>query len=597
MRVGTIETAMAELLLQVGQCYKADLLLYGRLLNHGDAVMPTKVLKKMIEEKTVAIREIQKKGKSKVKEAVALTKRGKTLVLNTLDDAYHNEHYREYGADFRTSSPAALRTRFLDARIKVMFAAAGVPVFRSEKPSLSRLIKTMDSGTVTFSETEKAYREITDKEECMELLRNGVYYTIKEVRQFLDEQSPGASDTTYRSRVRGIFLSADKCVMVYISPIGENKIMRLSPEGERNLLKKLREILSITNTERAMLELTRKDMNKDGSFHLYEDVRKGSVNALMISDTDAMVYAMATGNKNGRIRNTDTEKIQQVRVSAARKNRKNPRYVWLTGNRELYRRVFVTPFTYNGVVSLSYLCHTTAEEWARTSAELVQKSGVFKRNTFNPMYPGTLNTDGTEMPVLFFPIYEVTELAEIAKRTEEVCVITYEDMANVIAHSVKKELRYFDVETMEEIDPDTVMIYDANGYEKGPRMIEAALSEIGKKCSNAEIKRVAGELGMTYIKFCNSVARGGIPVSDVLERMELDELPDIVNEKKQSARTDTTSISIVVSNAFASKVKQAAKLHGVNVSAYIKNLIATTVNEDSRRYDEHIAREKETWNT
>ena len=53
MRVGTIETAMAELLLQVGQCYKADLLLYGRLLNHGDAVMPTKVLKKMIEEKTV----------------------------------------------------------------------------------------------------------------------------------------------------------------------------------------------------------------------------------------------------------------------------------------------------------------------------------------------------------------------------------------------------------------------------------------------------------------------------------------------------------------------------------------------------------------
>ena len=38
----------------------------------------------------------------------------------------------------------------------------------------------------------------------------------------------------------------------------------------------------------------------------------------------------------------------------------------------------------------------------------------------------------------------------------------HESMANVIAHSVKKELRYFDVETMEEIDPDTVMIYDAN---------------------------------------------------------------------------------------------------------------------------------------
>ncbi len=197
----------------------------------------------------------------------------------------------------------------------------------------------------------------------------------------------------------------------------------------------------------------------------------------------------------------------------------------------------------------------------------------------------------------FFPIYEVTELAEIAKRTEEVCVITYEDMANVIAHSVKIELRYFYVETMEEIDPDTVMIYDANGYEKGPTMIEAALSEIGKKSFNAEIKRVAGELGISYTKLCNSVARGGIPVSDVLERMELDELPDIVNEKKQSAKTDTTSISIVVSDAFAGKVKQAAKLHGVNVSAYIKNLIAETVNEDSRRYDEHIAREKETWNT
>jgi predicted DNA binding CopG/RHH family protein len=128
-------------------------------------------------------------------------------------------------------------------------------------------------------------------------------------------------------------------------------------------------------------------------------------------------------------------------------------------------------------------------------------------------------------------------------------------------------------------------------------MIEAALSEIGKKCSNAEIKRVAGELGMTYTMFCNSVARGGIPVSDVLERMELDELPDIVNEKKQTAKTDTTSISIVVSDAFASKVKQAAKLHGVNVSAYIKNLIAETVNDDSRSYDERMIKERESWNT
>jgi predicted DNA binding CopG/RHH family protein len=79
--------------------------------------------------------------------------------------------------------------------------------------------------------------------------------------------------------------------------------------------------------------------------------------------------------------------------------------------------------------------------------------------------------------------------------------------------------------------------------------------------------------------------------------MELDELPDIANEKKQSARTDTTSISIVVSDAFASKVKQAAKLHGVNVSAYIKNLIAETVNDDSRSYDERMIKERESWNT
>jgi hypothetical protein len=52
-----------------------------------------------------------------------------------------------------------------------------------------------------------------------------------------------------------------------------------------------------------------------------------------------------------------------------------------------------------------------------------------------------------------------------------------------------------------------------------------------------------------------------------------------------------------VSDAFASKVKQAAKLHGVNVSAYIKNLIAETVNDDSRSYDERMIKERESWNT
>ena len=89
MRAGTIETAMAALLLQVGQCYKADLLLYGKMLNHGDAVMPTKALKKLIDENNVMVREIQKKGNGKVKKAVTLTKRGKTLVLDILNDPYH----------------------------------------------------------------------------------------------------------------------------------------------------------------------------------------------------------------------------------------------------------------------------------------------------------------------------------------------------------------------------------------------------------------------------------------------------------------------------------------------------------------------------
>lgn len=599
MRAGTLETAMATMLLQVGQCYKSDLLLYGRQLNGSDAVMPTKALKKMIEEKTVAIRKIQRKGeKDKFKDAVALTRRGKVTVLDVIDEKYHYDHYRKYGADFHTSSPATLRTRLLDSRIKIMFSAAGIPVFGSEKPSLSRLIKENGRGSVTIDDQiESEYIQLKNREEYEAFLKNGVYYSIKELRQFLDEQAPGTSDTTYRSRVRGVFISRDKCVMIYISPVGDNKIMRLSTEGERNLIRRMKEVLSVTNVERQMIELTRKDINPDGTYHLFEDIRKGSVSALMITDTDAMVYAMATGNRNGIIRGTDAEQLQENRKRAAEKKNKNTKYVWLTGNRQLYKRIFVTPFTYNGTVCLSYLCHTTAEEWAATSANLIEKTDKFTRSTFNPMYPGTIEENENQIPIIFMPVYEVTELADIAKQKGSVCVITYEDMANAISHSARKELRFFDAETMKLIDRDSVMIYDQNGYEKGAKIIEKELARLGKKCSKKEIKDTAIALDMSYTKLCNHVARNSIPVDEVIEKMKLEEMADVNYRKSESVKTKATSVTVMVSDEFAKKIKQAAKLHGINVSAYIKGLIADTVKEDSLKYTEQIKKERELWNT
>ena len=510
MRLGTIESKMAAELMLVGECYKTDLLLFGRAANGNEAAMPTKALKKLLEEELVTTRKIPKEGNAKqTKEAVLLTRKGKNTVVDLLNDEFLYKHYKEYGTEFHTSVASVLRLRLLDSRIKIMFSCANIPAYKNEKPSLPRLARTLGNNTIRIDdEIDSHYIQLPAPEDYRKFLDNGVYYTVKEIREFLDAQSPGESDTTLRSRTRGVFISSDKCIVVYISPVGNNRIMRLSAEGERKFINKLKDILDVTYAKRNLPSLTKKELQSDGKYHYYENIRQGDVYALMISDTDSMVYAMATGNRNGITRGDDMEEVQASRVKNARKKDKSPKYVWLTGNRNLYRRVFVTPFTYNGTVCLDYLCHTKVEKWAETSAKIMSAIPDITENKIDPIYPGTILRNYEKVPAIFLPVFEVTELREISKSDKEVCVVTYEDMANAIAHSIKKEAIYYDVETLKRIEPESVMIYDENGREKGRAILESYLSANNIECKKKEYFDLPEKFNMTYTEFYNAIAKG-----------------------------------------------------------------------------------------
>ena len=594
MKRGTIETKMATELLQAGLSYKSDLLLFGRAVNDNQSGMATKALKKLTEEGLVSVRQIKRENNSKkYKEAVSLTVKGKKAVLDVLDEEFMYKHHKEFGTEFHTSSSSSLRLRLLDVRIKLLFVSAGIPAHRSQKPSLSKLVSSLGGRGINISETSgNMYRNDFSDEEIGKMINTGIYYSIKEVRDFLDEQAPGTSDTTLRSRARGIFISNDKCVVVYISPVGNNRIMRMYPDGERTLVSKLKEIIDVTDATRGLISLTKKEQTQSGGYNLLENMRRGEVYAMMITDTEAMVYAMATGNKNGITRNVDMEELQQKKKRSAEKSKKKTRYTWLTGNRDLYRRVFVIPFNYDGVVSLEYLCETSAEVWQQTSSEIISRCEGITPRPFDPIHPGYFIEQERSCPVIFMPVYEVSELADMSRDDFKHCVITFSEMMEPIAHSLKKETVFYDAETYQKVKRDAVLIYDRNGYPKGKRMLEQKLKAMNLTCKPSEYTMLPVKYQKDYVSFYNGIARKEIDINEAITFMDV--MPDEKKEEKEVKEMQT--ISFRVGEEFYEKIKQAARYYELSVTAYIRRIISGTVNEDVQKAKDHIKKEREIWN-
>lgn len=575
-----LEARLRLALMMLGECYEADLRLMAR--TWGSASNAKLVVRKMLASGDVTIREIRKSADDVV-TSVALSKAGRLKTLDALNDGYWNAHWEDARKPFRISDVNQLTRRLNDNRIAVMMTLAGVAALPYEKPTLYRMAQAC--GAILPERVGSAndyYNDAMSDDECKALMTKGVYYTAAEVRDFINESGNGAeADVTYASKARGVFVSDATMYIVYMAQPGDNRIISVRAFAEQRFLESLKPILAVTNVGRPLLPLPRCAINERTNERKVIGYAHGEPYALIISDGDALVYSTANGGPRGK-----------PVGSAVNDMKINPGSVrYINGAGPLYSRVFAVPHTPNGLSILRYITSASVEDWLNASAEVIGAIPGAVPSPASAMYPCTVDVDGDALPAIYMPAYECHELYQIAKRGKRVVIVTYRDMLNAIAHSVRCDAVYYDTDTMARIDDGDVPVYALNGEVAGVDALKSELARRGLAPSPAALKELPGAFGYENpTRFWNDVARGVIDVSEAADACTATEAGTGKRHYVHRAQ-----ISMPVSAEYSAQIRKAAKYNGLSVSAYLKKITHDQVSADAKAYDAMLAENKRNW--
>ena len=586
IRSNTLKEKLMSYLMEVGWCYKSDLYMIGKM--NGDESNSIKEIKRMyddglIEEKV----ETNKKRLS----VVGLTKKGYVEIANKMNERgmEMSDEYKKIEKEFHMSRIEALKTKVSDNRIKTMMMISGVHTTPTDKPSLAYLVETIQEKTPAANKRDKVYNDSLTYDQCKEKLSNGIYYTMKEFRDFVDGEEEGTSDMFMGTRARGIFISQNNCFVVYIAEPGNNRLIRVRPESEKRLMRVLMTILRITDVQRDLPMLSKRRISKFDKTEIIDNMIENNVYALVISDRDSLVYSMATGNPRGRIIGKDKMLTDKRKQDYHDHNNTQAKSLWLKGDGSIYQRMFVTPFTENGIHSLEYLCNTSAEEWYYTSINLFKDKETFEINNDGQHYPA-YELSEQKIPAIYMPVFEVNELYRISNKDYNVTIVTYEDMVNAIARSIRKDVHYYDADTLNKFDDNITLIYDYSGLPKGQKMISDELLKQNQECDYDYYQKLPSTFGYDKTKFYNEVARKRIDLNKLLPSIHAHEI--VIKPQKRIRRK---SITLTMGEELTDKIYQAAKLNNVSASVYIKNIIYKTVNDDAAKYKELLKTNRSKW--
>lgn len=591
MKKDSLPSKAIELLNKATLLYKTDLLLY--VTAWSSQQNASKLVNKLIKDGLVAYKKINNDY------ALYLTRVGKNNLENDI----------VYNKDFHTTSESILNQRLQENTIKVLFSICGIPCFDTEKASLKQI-----------RESILGINNKLDKKEAEAILNNGVYYTKKEYIDFINSISPGKADTFASSRFKGVYISNYNIYFVYMPERKDNKILRIFYEKELNLKKSAEAFKNFTDVYRYVEELCTYKQSKNDSKKLIPASKVfNEPYCLVVSDGNAEVYSMATGNPSGLIKGVDFSKIssQKKRIADLKAEEKadeanriqygiartiaKAKYssMFLDAYNDVYKRLFVVSRNISGVRSLDYLCSNTLESWHKESVELFKTNPKYFIQNINPIYPYIELVGNNKMPSIYLPVYEAKILKEISELNFNPTIVTYEDMLDTIAHATRRINRYYDADfyindkrmVASLFDEDSVLYYDYSGYTKGELIIRNYLKEHNLAPLDANIYlKLPSLFNMNKVDFYNSVAKEKISVREVVSSIDT---ATIEPEKRKYNIKKT--ITLHVSADFHKKVKRAAKYDNLTIQQSLMKLIYGPVCKKSDEYNIRLQKMKKEW--
>ena len=494
-RMGFRMKQMLTIMFDVYACWRSDLMLYALSITNGDHSAAGDLYRKlrnrgyldeyepvypksksMYGKKNLTQDEIQNELKSNEINLFQInqnSRSGYVLVMinskliNYLADHEPNPYFYKNrngvrGKRFRTTNYTRIIRELMISRSMLFMAAADTAVAMHEKPSMYRLFGYMNNGAEGRYSDETDHKRFKDylaldREGCIDLLNTtGVFYTNAEVIQCVNLVWPNRADTFRGSRFYGVYLSNKTAFILYQEYPGADKQIGVKQTFETRLSENINAMF------KEELSYSRKVPYKNLTTELYTAI---------ISDGDSLMYTMAMQTKHGRINFTDEELEDQKKMEARLvRIQEFVKYKDVLGaNQSIYPRVFITPATNSGVLSMNYLCHHSVTEYFRDSADLVKsRPDLFKPSAtmHDPFVFGweKENAGISNRSVIFLPVFEINLVREISISAEgeqfadKYALITLPQMADALSHAMRRTTTaFYDVSTLNRIyiDNDT----------------------------------------------------------------------------------------------------------------------------------------------
>lgn len=604
MHKDSLSIKAMNLLLEAGLLYKSDLSLYITALS--SKANASSLIKRLTNKGYIETRSIVSNVKSNFSEdAIQITKKGRRELSNYVE-VKNNYSLRK----FHTLDVEILNKRLQENTIKVMFATCGIPAFENEKIPLVEV-----RATLLGLKTRKF-----NYDDVKQYIKKGAYYTKDEWYKFVDEVCVGVSDTFIGSRYKGIFISDTNCYVVYMPDRGDNKIIKVNSDRERNLFDGIQVINNFTCVYRDVSILTKYRLSKNDPTKMIPcGAKKNKPYALIVSDGNAEVYSMATGNPSGLIKNIDFSDISKKKRRAAErkaeeeserqtkelfdKARINVKtkysHEFLDAYNPLYDHMFVASRNYSGIRSLYYLCNNTFESWAKESVELFKTNPKYFLKADDTFYPYNELVGSRKIPAIYSPVYDVKTLRKLYEKEYTPTIVTYEDMIDTIARATRKSHRFYDADFYMDgkrkvaclYNKDSTYIYSLNGYPKGIWLIK---EKIQNKNQIEEDPNIYSKLPKMFgydnkVTFYNDIARGRIDVDKVVAKIATKTSMKVIKRHK------VKRVTIAFEKKVYEQLKKVSKYNNISMQEYLKRLTYDSITNDYKNYNDTLQDMKRKW--
>ena len=576
-----IQTRMSQgkknlymMLMELGSIYKSDASLYmGYIL--GNRIAGAEVIQNAKKNGLLAVRNISSDRTRKQYPVITTTHDGKWECVRKELCQDEEETLRRIEAsdkDFDTHDLKDLNTLLMDARIRLAFEAVGIPAVPLHKPTLEKLYQDLSGRIITPFDQGTRYRYTRDASfyqeygygSSQQLIETGVFYSISEVRRFLESWHHETMEKLFATRARGVYISKDKICPVYVSPRGDNRNFYIKVNAELALLDELEILFEITEADRLLPELA--DQHYVNGQKKKTAIPENRFDAIIIGDTDNLVTRL--------VRKPKTKSGEDITAN------------WLTGNQSMFGRVFEIPFTMTGLDSLAYITCHSIEDWHEQMTVWFDQHNGFDRDDRYGIYPATCGKG--RILATYMPVYDCNQIESIRDHEFSVAIVTYSDMVPVLHKALARPVRYFDILTGHELTALTEETgsYDKAGKLKGFSMVRISLAQSGKDFRMESMKKLAEDRNVTLVEYSDMIERGEIPLSEVIS------LIDTVDKKRRSGK-NSEHISFLVDRQFRKNLEDAARAYHLSISEYIRIVISRQVAEDAKLYRKQKEEDRE----